>query len=128
VTVERDHALSRAAEWLDRVHLCITDARGDVELPDGVISQPPRACHVIREETGGEVRELLLQLEDRVIPNVEAALPDSVEAFTHLGECIRALSIAIYRPGSEFGAAVGDCRAAWREADQAVRSEAAPAS
>jgi hypothetical protein len=39
-----------------------------------------------------------------------------------------ALSIAIYGPRNKFGAAVGDCRAAWREADQAVRSEAAPAS
>jgi hypothetical protein len=128
VTVERDQALSRTAEWLDKVYQCIVDTKGDVELPDGVISQPPGSRHVASEETGEGFRELLLQLEDRVLPDVEAELPDLVEAFTELRKRLLALGNAIYGPRSEFDSAVGGCRSAWREANQAVRGEAAPAS
>lgn len=128
MTTERDQALSRAAEWLDWAYRWTTNARGNVELPDGVISQVPGARHVVREERSEGFRELLLQLQDRVIPDLEAALPDSIEAFTELGDRMRALGIAIYGPWNEFDAAVGKCRAAWREADQAVRRKSVTAS
>jgi len=159
VTVERNQELSRAAEWLDRAYLCITDASGkrrrNIELLDGrPISELPEAYHIARKEIDEEFRALLLGLQDRVIPDVEAARPDSVEAFAGLGERMLELRKAIYRPGSEFDrrgkghellarlgeehcppeykaeivAAVGEGRTAWREADQAIRGEAAPAS
>ena len=123
VTVEHDHALRRAAEWLDQAYLWATDVREKAELSDdGVL------CQVPGEDRGERVQGLLWQVQDRVIPDVAAAPPNSVEEFRELGDRFRALCVAVYGPWSEFGVAVDQCRAALRKADQAVRSEAAPES
>lgn len=159
MTIERDRVPSRVAEWLDRAYPTIIDESGkrrrNVEVLDRhPLSELPESYHVARKEIDEEFRSLLLELLDRVIPDVEAALPDSVEVFTELRERILELRTAIYRPGSEFDnrgrahelltrlavencppdykaqieAAVGECRAAWSDADQAVQGGAAAAS
>ena len=106
MTSKRDQELTRVTAWLERAYLCITDAsekrRRNVELLDGhLISEVPESYHVTRKEIDEEFRTLLLELQDRVIPDVESALPDSVDTFTELRKRLLDLRIAIYRPGSE---------------------------